>query len=105
MNKIILMGRLTRDAETRNYTGGTLCKFGLAVNGRKDEVLFIDCTAFGKVGETISAHLAKGDPIIIEGRIQLEQWTSQEGEKRSRHSIIVESFTFVPRAREEERTF
>ena len=103
-NRIVLMGNLTRDPELRYLPSNTaVCQFGLAVNHRyrdrdgnqKEDVCFIDCTAFGKPGEIINQYMAKGRAILVEGRLRLETWTAQDGGKRSRHSVFVENFQFV----------
>lgn len=102
-NQLILMGRLTRDVELRqSQSGTTLAKFGLAVEtyAGKDRkrVLFIDCTAFNKTAETIAKHFAKGSPVLVEGELTLNSWTDRETNKpRSKHEMIVNRFTFLPR--------
>ena len=97
-NKVILVGNLTRDPEVKHLpSGDALTKFGLAVSRKwkdKVETLYVDCTAFGKLGETMGKHLHKGSSVLIDGRLTLEQWESQ-GQKRSKHSITVENFTFM----------
>ena len=103
-NKIILMGNLTRDPQL-SYTANNLAvaEFGLAVNHKrrgpdgqmKDEPMFIDCKVFDKRAETFSQYMTKGKPVLIEGRLQFQQWQTPEGQKRSKHSIIVENFQFV----------
>jgi|SRR5579885_547469 single-strand DNA-binding protein len=99
VNVVILCGNLCRDPETRTTAGGTsLCKFSLAVNRKwkdqagelKEEATFVDVTAWGKTGEVVAQYTRKGDPLLIEGRLQLEQWTSREGEKRSKLSVVAE---------------
>ena len=104
-NKVILMGNLTRDPETRVTPGGmTICKLGIAVNRvyttqdgeRKEDVTFVDCDAFGKPAETIARYMAKGRGILIEGRLRLDQWEDkQSGQPRSRLGVVVENFQFV----------
>jgi single-strand DNA-binding protein len=104
-NKVILMGNLTRDPETRvTPTGLTICKLGLAVNRnytgqdgeRKEETTFVDCDAFGKPAEIIARYMAKGRGILIEGRLRLDQWEDkQSGQPRSRLGVVVENFQFV----------
>jgi len=105
-NKVILMGNLTRDPELKTLPSqATVCDFSLAVNRRwkdangndREEVLFIDCAAFGKTGETIAGNLTKGRPIHIEGRLRLEQWEQEDGQKRSKIRVVVEQFRFVDR--------
>lgn len=103
-NRVILMGNLTRDPQLKYLPSGTaVCEFGLAVNRRyrdregnqKEEVCFIDVTAFEKRGETINQYMSKGQPILIEGRLKLDTWTGQDGQKRSKHSVVVDNFQFV----------
>jgi single-strand DNA-binding protein len=104
-NRVILIGNLTRDVELRHTSGNTaLAKFGLACNRRwrtpdgeqRDETMFIDCEAWGKTGEFINQYFAKGRPILVEGRLKLDQWEDKETKaKRSRHVVVVENATFV----------
>jgi single-strand DNA-binding protein len=106
-NKVILMGHLTRDPELRTLPNSdtTVCYFSLAVNRRwkagdgsdREEVLFIDCAAFGKVGQTIGESLTKGRPVHIEGHLRLEQWEQEDGQRRSKIRVVVEQFRFVDR--------
>jgi single-strand DNA-binding protein len=109
-NRIILVGNLTRDPQL-SYTpqNTAICKFGLATNHRwkdrdgtqREEVCFIDCTVFGKAGETFNQYMAKGRSVLVEGRLKLDQWTSPEGEKRSKHEVVVDNFTFLGSGRAE----
>lgn len=104
-NKVILMGNLTRDPESRVTPGGlTICKLSIAVNRvystqdgeRKEEVTFVDCDAFGRQAETIAKFMTKGRGIMIEGRLRLDQWEDQQsGQKRSKLGVVVENFQFV----------
>jgi single-strand DNA-binding protein len=104
-NRVILMGNLTRDPELRTLPNSdtTVCDFALAVNRRwkdadgrdHDEVLFIDCSAFGRIGQTIGESLTKGRPIHIEGRLKFEQWEQEDGQRRSKIRVVVEQFRFV----------
>ena len=104
-NKVILAGNLTRDPELR-YTpqGMAIAKFGLAVNRswrteggeNKEEVMFVDLDAFGKQAETLAQYMKKGSPLLVEGRLRLDQWDDkQSGQKRSRLGVVVESFQFL----------
>ena len=104
-NRVILVGNLTRDPELR-YTpkGLAIAKIGLAVNRTwksetgesKEEVTFVDIDAFGKQAETIGQYLKKGRPILIEGRLRLDQWDDkQTGQKRSRLGVVMEGFQFL----------
>ena len=103
-NRVILMGNLTRDPELRNLPNSDtqVCDFALAVNrrwkdangGDREDVLFIDCAAFGRTGQTIGESLTKGRPIHIEGHLKFEQW-EQDGQRRSKIRMVVEQFRFV----------
>jgi single-strand DNA-binding protein len=104
-NKVILMGNLTRDPETRTTPSGqTVTQFGLAVNrtwkgadGQQQEaVSFIDCVAWGKAGEIIAQYLGKGRAILVSGRLDQRSWEDKEtGGKRSKVEVVVEDFNFV----------
>ena len=115
LNKVILLGNLTRDPELRYSPNGTpVARFGLAVNTtragqgdeRKEDVCFVDIVAFGRQAETASEYLSKGRPALVEGRLQWRSWEGQDGQKRSKHEVIAERIQFMPRGREEgtERT-
>jgi single-strand DNA-binding protein len=104
-NKVILIGNLTRDIELRFTPSGTaVAKFGLATNRvysdpvtkeKKQEVMFIDITVFGRAAETSNQYLRKGSQVLIDGRLSLNQWTDQTGQKRSKHEVIAESVKFL----------
>jgi single-strand DNA-binding protein len=104
-NKVILMGNLTRDVEIRHTPSNTAVgNFGLAVNRRyrtqsgenREEVTFVDCEAWGRTAEVMSQYLSKGRPVMIEGRLKLDQWEDKNGGgKRSKLSVVVENFQFV----------
>lgn len=109
LNKVLLMGRLTRDPELRVTSGGlSICKFGIAINRKfkgqdgemKEETCFIDVDAFGKQADVIAKYLTKGRPIFVEGRLKLDQWES-EGQKRSKLGVVLEGFQFVGSSRED----
>jgi single-strand DNA-binding protein len=104
-NKILLMGNLTRDPQlsyTPNQTA--VVDFGLATNRRwtaqdgsqREETCFVDCRAFGRQAENMNKYLSKGRLVFIEGRLTFDTWTAQDGTKRSRHRVTVESFQFMP---------
>lgn len=103
-NKVILVGNLTRDIELRYTQGGmAIAKTGIATNRKfkkqsgeqVDETMFIDLTFFGRSGEVANQYLRKGSKVLIEGRLILEQWTDQNGQKRSKHSINVEEMKML----------
>jgi single-strand DNA-binding protein len=102
-NKVILMGNLTRDPETRQTPNGqSVTNFSLAVNRTwkgqdgqtQEQVSFIDCVAWGKTGEVIAQYMQKGRPILVDGRLDQRSW-EQDGNKRSKVEVIVENFNFV----------
>jgi len=104
-NLVVLVGHMTADPELR-YTpkGAALCKFTLGLNRawtgqdgvRNDEVSFIDCTTWGKLGETISKGFKKGQPILVQGRLKQDLWTDKAtGQKRSKVGVVVEEFQFI----------
>lgn len=102
-NKVILIGNLTRDPELRvTANGNSICKLGLAVNRtyltkdgeRREETTFIDIDSFGKQAEVISKYMRKGRPLMVEGRLKLDQWES-DGQKRSKLGVVLESFQFL----------
>jgi len=104
-NKVILLGRLTRDPELR-YTpsGQALAKIGLAV-GRKyynkqtqqsvEETTFVDCDAWGKQAELLNQYMRKGRQLFIEGRLKFDSWETKEGQRRSKLGVVIENFQFV----------
>ena len=104
LNRVLLMGNLTRDPELRYLPSNTpVVSLGLAVNRRwrnqqdqqQEETTFVDCEAFGRSAEVINQYLRKGRPIFIEGRLRLDQWQDREGQNRSKLKVVVENFQFV----------
>ena len=102
-NKVILVGNLTRDIELRYSQSGTgIAKTAIATsrkftsNGeKKEEVCFVDITFFGRSAEVANQYLRKGSKILVEGRLNFEQWVDQNGQKRSKHSVIVETMQML----------
>ncbi|PAW67884.1 MAG: single-stranded DNA-binding protein [Opitutia bacterium Tous-C1TDCM] len=105
LNKVLLMGNLTRDPELRVTPKGTsICQFALAINRQfkmesgesREEVIFVDVEAWGKQGETIAKYVTKGRPLYVEGRLKLDQWEDKNTkEKRSRMKVVLEQFQFL----------
>ena len=62
---------------------------------KKEDTCFVNCTAFGKMAETLNKYMRKGNPIFIEGRLQLDTWKAQDGSNRSKHRIFIENFQFL----------
>ncbi len=103
-NKIVLMGNLTRDIEIRySQGGGAIGNTGIATNRKwksqtgeqKEEVMFVDLTFFGRTAEIANQYLRKGSKVLVDGRLKLDQWTAQDGTKRSKHSVVVENLQMV----------
>ena len=104
-NKVILMGNLTRDPELRYTPKGTaIAKIGLAVNRvwtneageKKEEVTFIDVDVFGRTAENVGQYMRKGRPLLVEGRLKLDQWDDKAtGAKRSKLGVIAETVQFL----------
>lgn len=103
-NKIIMVGNLTRDIELRYTEGGTaVASAAIATNRKfknqngeqKEEVCFTDITFFGRTAEIANQYLSRGKQILVEGHLKLDQWTDQNGGKRSKHSITVESLQML----------
>jgi single-strand DNA-binding protein len=104
-NKVILLGRLTRDPELR-YTpsGSAVINLGLAVSSPykqgdewKEDTCFIDVVVFGKRAESCNEYLSKGNPVLVEGRLRWRSWEGQDGQKRSKHEVFATNIQFVPR--------
>ena len=102
-NKVVIVGNLTRDIELR-YTpsGAAIGKSAIAathkftINGeKKEDTCFIDISFFGKGAEIANQYLRKGSKLLIEGRLKFEQWTDQNGQNRSKHTISVESMEML----------
>jgi single-strand DNA-binding protein len=114
LNKVMLIGRLTRDPEVRTFSnGGKVAKLGFAVNTRKknqqsgqweDEPVFLDCEVFnrgetGRQADLVEQSLHKGSQVFLEGHLRMDNWTDKEGQKRSKLVVVVDNFQFLePRA-------
>lgn len=102
-NKVVLVGNLTRDIELRYaQSGSAIANTAIATsrkftqNGeRKEEVCFIDITFFGRSAEVANQYLRRGSKILVEGRLNFDQWVAQDGSKRSKHSVIVETMQMM----------
>jgi single-strand DNA-binding protein len=110
LNKVMLIGRLTRDPEARTFSnGGKVAKFGFAVNNRRknastgqweDEPVFIDAEIFnrgdnGNQADRLEQTVRKGQQIFIEGHLKMDSWTSQDGQKRTKLVIVVDNFQYL----------
>ena len=105
LNKVFLIGNLTRDPELRVTPKGTaICQFGLAVNRQfkdesgqtRDETTFVDIEAWGKQGELVAKYLTKGSPAMVEGRLKFDQWEDkQTQQKRSKLKVVLDNVQFL----------
>lgn len=103
-NRVILVGNLTRDPELRYLASGmAVTDIGLAVNDRRknangewvDETTFVDVTLWGRTAEVCSEYLTKGSPVLIEGRLKLDTWETQDGQKRSKLKVVGEKMQML----------
>jgi len=103
-NKVVLVGNLTRDVEIRySQSGSAIGNVGIATNRKwksqtgeqKEEIMFIDLTFFGRTAEIANQYLRKGSKVLVDGRLVFQQWTAQDGTKRSKHAITVESLKML----------
>jgi single-strand DNA-binding protein len=104
LNKVMLMGNLTRDAELKHIGESSVLEFRLAVNRKwkdasgqeKDEVCFVDVALWGKRAPAIHEYLTKGKPLYVEGRLKLEEWDDREtGDKRQKLRVVAENVEFI----------
>jgi len=108
LNKVFLMGNLTRDPEVRYIPSGTaVADLSLAVNERfkdrdtgewREKPVFVDITVWRRQAETCAEYLSKGSPVMIEGRLQLDQWENNEGQKRSKLKVLADRVQFLSAA-------
>jgi single-strand DNA-binding protein len=98
-NRVVLAGNLTRDPELRFTSNGIpVCGFGLAVNrvrSKSEEVDFFDITAWRELGETIANYKKKGDPILVEGKLQFSTWEAKDGSKRNKVDVVADNVQFL----------
>jgi len=107
LNKVLLIGRLTRDPELKYVTSGrAVAEFGLAVNRAymqegewKEETCFLEINAWGRLGERVQKDLYKGRQIFVEGRLTYHEWQNQDGQKRSRIRVTANNIQFLDRGR------
>jgi single-strand DNA-binding protein len=106
INIVLLGGNLCRDPELRvTPSGAAVAQFGLAINRRwrnaagepQDETCFVEVVVWGKPAEAVAAHLTKGRAVVVEGRLQLDQWATDGGERRTRLKVVAQRVTFLPR--------
>lgn len=105
LNKVFLMGNLTRDPEVRHTPGGmAVADLGMAINRNfrdksgndRDEVVYVKVTVWGRQAETSGQYLTKGSPVMVEGRLKLDEW-EKDGQKQSRLGVVAERIQFLSR--------
>lgn len=105
LNKVIQIGNLTRDPETRvTQNGSTVCSFTIAVNStwEKEGTLFLDVTTWNKTAETCQKYLQKGSKVAIDGRLKMDKWVDQLGVAKTKITAIAESVRFLGRPESQE---
>src|SRR5262245_17451000 len=104
LNKVLLMGNLTRDPELRYTPGGmAVAEFAIAINrqwaaktgDKKEEVTFVDIVVWARQAETCAEYLKKGRPVFIEGRLTQDRWETPDGQKRNRMRVTAERVQFL----------
>ena len=103
LNKVFLMGNLTRDVELKKTPSNmSVANIGLAVNRQyrandetREETTFVDCEAWGRTAEVMGQYLRKGRPVFIEGRLKLDQWQDRDGNNRSKLKVVIDNFQFI----------
>src|SRR4030067_2342808 len=104
LNKVFLMGNLTRDPELRYTPAGlAVASFGIAINRawtaksgeQKEDVCYVEINIFGRRAEVVGEYFSKGNPIFIEGRLQFNQWETKDGQKRSALRVVADNFQFI----------
>ena len=95
MNKVILIGNLTKDIELKTSGETNYCRFSLAVKRKKDEVDFINCLAFGKTAELLNQYCSKGSKISLVGRLEVNQYKGKNNENITSYDVIVEDIEFL----------
>ena len=112
-NRVVLVGNLTRDPQVRQTPAGTsVADLGLAASERYrnkegeqvETTCFVDIVAWGRQAETCGQYLSKGSPVLVEGRLQLDRWETEDGQKRSRIRVRADRVRFMGRANDESGT-
>ena len=103
-NRVIIMGNLTRDPEIRYLQSGmAVSDIGVAVNDKRknangewiEETTFVDVTLWGRTAEVVGEYLSKGSPIFVDGRLKLDSWETQDGQKRSKLKVVADKMQFI----------
>lgn len=103
-NKVILAGNLTRDPQLSYLPSNTpVCEFGMAINRKwrskegemREDTCFVELACYGKQADTLNQYMRKGQPLLVEGRLKYHQWEGKDGTKRSRLTVVVDTFQFL----------
>lgn len=112
LNKVMLIGNLTRDPELRHIqNGNAVASFGMAINRRwkrqdgtaQEDTVFVDVTCWGSTADLVQRYLTKGRRVFVEGRLKLDQWTAQDGGKRSKLVVVADGVQFLDSAPRDDR--
>jgi single-strand DNA-binding protein len=112
MNKVILKGNVSSDITTRMTASGlVIASFSMAINEvrgsgseKKEYVTFVDISAFGKRAEIIQKYVKKGDPFLMEGKLKLDRWETDDGQKRQRLGVVLDNFDLLYRKSNNEKS-
>ena len=99
INKFIGIGHLTRDPESKSFTNSTKCSFSIAINSKKDEVIFLDIEAWNKVAENCQTYIRKGSCVYVEGKVKLNKWEDKNGNPRQKFFISADVVRFLPNSK------
>ena len=103
-NRVILAGNLTRDPQLSMLPSNTpVCDFGMAINRKwksqsgdmREDTCFVDLRIYGRRAEVLNQYMSKGRPLLVEGKLQYQQWEGKDGVKRSKHIVVVDDFQFI----------
>ena len=113
VNKVFLMGNLTRDPQLKSLPSGTqVCEFGLAMSRKwkdkesgesREQATFVDCKCMGRSAEVLHQYKKKGDPLFVEGRLDFRSWEAKDGSKRSKLEVFVDNFQFISSGEKPQR--
>ncbi len=104
VNHVVLAGHISKEPALSFLPSQTaVCNFALAINEKytdssgtkKEKVCFVDCSIFGKRAEAFNKYLKKGDPVLVTGKLNYQQWESKDGSKHSKHEVTVQDFNFL----------
>ena len=101
INKFIGIGHLTRDPESKSFTNSIKCSFSIAINSKKDEVIFLDIETWNKVAENCQEYIRKGSCVYVEGKVKLNKWEDKNGNPRQKFFISADVVRFLPNSKKQ----